>query len=172
MPNDNTNLEKPMEIAPNLEVPKNLPTAEESVVRASQIQKELAGDLGQEEIKTGEAKPNEGVATSITAPSVQGTAPQKPPKSENLQQIEKILSEGLDDLYKTLPDNRKAEFRQEGEVVARKIEVLLTATKIKVSQIIKVIVGWLRMIPGVNKFFLEQSTKIKVDELLELKEKK
>jgi len=90
-------------------------------------------------------------------------------KSDDLVAIEKILSAGLEDLYTKLPDNRKAEFRQKGEEAATKIEILLQSAKVKMKKVISVIRDWLLMIPGVNKFFLEQETKIKADKLLDYK---
>ncbi|MBT5338301.1 hypothetical protein HN643_00495 [Candidatus Falkowbacteria bacterium] len=93
-------------------------------------------------------------------------------KSEDLQQIEKILSEGLDDLYKELPENRKAEFRQKGEETARAVERLLESAKVKIGKVVRLITEWLKMIPGVNKYFLEQESKIKADRLLEYKQDK
>ncbi len=93
-------------------------------------------------------------------------------KSEDLQQIEKILSVGLDDLYQSLSEIRKSEFKQKGEETARAVERLMKSAKIKVGKIVKLIVDWLKMIPGVNKFFLEQESKIKADRLLEYKQDK
>jgi len=90
-------------------------------------------------------------------------------KSEDLIAIEKILSEGLEDLYKKLPDNRKTEFKQKGEEAASTIEKLMQSAKVQMKKVIGVIRDWLLMIPGVNKFFLEQEIKIKADKLLDYK---
>lgn len=88
------------------------------------------------------------------------------PKSEELQKIEKLLAEDLEDIYKDLPPELKIKFKEEGEKTARTIELLLHKTKINVKKLIKLITGWLKIIPGVNKFFLEQEAKIKADELI------
>jgi hypothetical protein len=93
-------------------------------------------------------------------------------KSEDLVQVEKILAEGLENLYKDLPDNRKQEFKVKGEETARQITDLLKAVKIQINKIVRLIVDWLKTIPGVNKFFLEQEAKIKADKLLEMKKEK
>ncbi|KKR07914.1 MAG: hypothetical protein UT32_C0005G0013 [Parcubacteria group bacterium GW2011_GWC2_39_14] len=90
-------------------------------------------------------------------------------KSEDLIAIEKILAEGLEDLYKKLPDNRKMEFKQKGEEAASTIEKLMQSAKVHMKKVIGVIRDWLLMIPGVNKFFLEQEIKIKADKLLDYK---
>ena len=44
--------------------------------------------------------------------------------------------------------------------------------KLKVKKVVNLIKKWLTMIPGVNKFFLEQEAKIKTDEIVKLKEDK
>ncbi len=90
-------------------------------------------------------------------------------KSDDLIRIEEILSDGLADLFSQLPEHRQAEFKKKGEETAREIEKLLQAKKPKESKIVKLIKKWLSMIPGVNKFFLEQDSKIKADELLKSK---
>ena len=53
-----------------------------------------------------------------------------------------------------------------------KINELLSHAKVKVNKIIALIRDWLKLIPGINKFFLEQETKIKADNLLEYKAEK
>jgi hypothetical protein len=47
----------------------------------------------------------------------------------------------------------------------------LGQTKIKVNKIIDLIRRWLKLIPGINKFFLEQEVKIKADKIIRLKDK-
>lgn len=93
-------------------------------------------------------------------------------KSEELQKIENILAEDLEPLFKELPANRQQEFKLKGEETATQIEKILSAVKFHANKIIALIRAWLTMIPGVNKFFIEQETKIKVDKLLEYKEEK
>ncbi|NQT49931.1 hypothetical protein HQ571_04515 [Candidatus Kuenenbacteria bacterium] len=106
----------------------------------------------------------------VTEDQAVPTAPEAEPKSEDLVQIETILSEGLEDLYKELPENRQTEFKQKGEETARGIESLLNSAKVKMNKVVDMIKSWLKMIPGVNKYFLEQSSKIKADRLQEYKE--
>ena len=49
---------------------------------------------------------------------------------------------------------------------------LLGQVKVKIDQIVSVIRRWLMIIPGVNKFFIEQESKIKAQKLLLLKQRK
>ncbi|MEA3463595.1 MAG: hypothetical protein U9R14_00735 [Patescibacteria group bacterium] len=85
------------------------------------------------------------------------------------KQIESILSNGLDDLYIKMPADKQQEFKAVGEQTARKINNLLNQAKVRVKKIIGLIRKWLLIIPGVNKFFLEQEAKIKADEVMRLK---
>ncbi|MCX6745484.1 MAG: hypothetical protein NTX00_00525 [Candidatus Parcubacteria bacterium] len=94
-----------------------------------------------------------------------------PAKSPALEKIENVLSEDLEEIYFQLPPEKKAEFKARGEEAAGKLAILLSAVKIKVKKVLELIRNWLKLIPGVNKFFLEQEVKIKTDKLLELKEK-
>ncbi len=93
-------------------------------------------------------------------------------KSMELVNIENILSEHLDELFLTMTPQEQMSFKQKGEETAIKINALLQETKIKVKEIINLIKEWLKIIPGVNKFFLEQEAKIKTDRLLNLREQK
>lgn len=85
------------------------------------------------------------------------------------QQVESVLSEGLLATYRDLDPATKIRFKQVGEATARTISGLLRETKVQVKKIIDLLVSWLRIIPGVNAFFLEQEAKIKADKLLALR---
>lgn len=87
------------------------------------------------------------------------------------KEIEKILEKDLGDIYVNLPPEKQRQFRIGGEATAGKISELLNHGKVKLKKIIDLIRGWLILIPGVNRFFLEQETKIKADEILKLSKK-
>lgn len=89
---------------------------------------------------------------------------------EQEKKIEKILETGLTDIYLSLRPDKQEEFRREGEKTAQKINSLLNKAKINLGKIINLIKKWLAIIPGVNRFFLEQEAKIKADEMIKLKE--
>jgi len=91
-------------------------------------------------------------------------------KSPTLEKIEDILQEDLDDIYFQMPPAKQAEFRQAGEETANNIEVLLSGVKVKVKKILELITKWLKIIPGINQYFLRQEAKIKADKILDLKE--
>lgn len=91
-----------------------------------------------------------------------------PSKEPVLAEIESILSAGLLDVYKGLSPELQKEFKQEGERVAGRIREMLARAQVHVRKILQMIRAWLKIIPGVNKFFLEQEAKIKTDKIIEL----
>lgn len=86
--------------------------------------------------------------------------------------IESILQEGLGETYKTMDPVSRAQFKAQGEDTAKAINILLHKTKVKIKEIVDMIIRWLKMIPGINKFFVEQEAKIKADKLMAQKRKK
>lgn len=102
---------------------------------------------------------------------VAGLAAQSAPMAiykKREQEIDKILSEGLNDIYLKMSPAKREEFKIKGEETTKKVNDLLGETKIQVKKIINLIKAWLKVIPGVNKFFLEQETKLKTDKLLDI----
>lgn len=80
--------------------------------------------------------------------------------------IEKILEKDMDGLFLAMTPEKREEFKVVGEETAREINVLLKKTAVKVKKIIELIRKWLLIVPGVNKFFVEQEAKIKADEIM------
>lgn len=87
-------------------------------------------------------------------------------------QIEHIMEEGLQEAYKELSTVEQQEFKIKGEETAWEIRSLLKQAKLKIKTIFKLLVSWLMLLPGVNRFFLEQEAKIKVDKIISLKNNK
>jgi hypothetical protein len=85
-------------------------------------------------------------------------------------EIEHIMAEGLEEAYRELPIIEQQKFKIKGEETALKIRQLLKATHLKVKKIFRLLLDWLRMLPGINRFFLEQEAKIKADKIIALKE--
>jgi hypothetical protein len=105
-----------------------------------------------------------------------GVLKRRKPKVTNIPQvrdemtvrIEKILEDRVGDAYNRLSPVQKQEFKLKGEETARKVRELLNDTHVKIKKIFRLILEWLKMLPGVNRFFLEQEAKIKTDRLLAL----
>lgn len=103
------------------------------------------------------------MSTSIAAPSQHGTTD---PRSGVLKQVEGLLADGLQSLYLSLPESGRAAFKRNGEAVAQKITDMIIIGKVKVKEVWKLIGEWLRVVPGVNRYFLEQEIKIKTDRIM------
>lgn len=94
-----------------------------------------------------------------------------PIKDEMVLKIERIMEENLNDSYQRLSPVAKQEFKLKGEQTAAQVRELLKDTHVKVKKVLKLIFDWLRMLPGINHFFLEQEAKIKTDRIVALKKK-
>lgn len=100
---------------------------------------------------------------------VQVAQPAVPVEKDQLtEQIENILEEDLTDLYLSMPKETQQQFKTKGEETLSKIRQLVQKTKVNAKKIFHLIRGWLKIIPGVNRFFLEQEAKIKTDKILRL----
>ena len=94
-----------------------------------------------------------------------------PIKDAVIIKIEKIMEEGLNDSFQRLSPVAKQEFKLKGEQTASQIRELLKSAHVKVKKILRLILDWLRILPGINHFFLEQEAKIKTDKIIALKNK-
>jgi hypothetical protein len=90
-------------------------------------------------------------------------------KDELTIRIEKVMEDGLGDAFLALTPIQKQEFKIKGEETAWQIRQLMKKTHIKIKEIFRLIYEWLKILPGINKFFLEQEAKIKADKIISLK---
>jgi hypothetical protein len=98
-------------------------------------------------------------------PSATQTAPSII-KSKIYRQIESVLEEDLEDIYFKLDAAHQRIFKEEGETTAHQIERVIAGGKSVVAKITELIKRWLGLLPGLNKFFIEQEAKIKADKIL------
>jgi hypothetical protein len=151
-------------LAANIEVPQKIETGTGSAIEKPELKLEKPEKSSEKIVET--------QAAAVSA------APTKPLRSvisdyeEREKQIENFLARDLEEIYLGLPLDKQVEFRKEGEETAKKIEKLLEKTKVNINKILNLIRKWLSLIPGVNKFFLEQEAKIKADEIVKLRFKK
>lgn len=116
-------------------------------------------------------KPMEQKAEAASAPAPAPKAPARsasaaPAKDPITMKVEMILEEGLGETYSRLPPKAKAKFKTEGERVTREISAMVRTLKVKAGKVLSLITRWLKIIPGVNKFFLAQEAKIKTDRVV------
>lgn len=112
-------------------------------------------------------------AAQVVIPPQAVAVPSAPSqKDTDLAAIESILSDGLGELYRGMTSSAQEKFRVRGEETASKIRAMIASARVKARKVAALIRGWLRMIPGVSHFFLEQETKIKTDRIMEYSEKR
>lgn len=154
---ENLQKSEPMEKAPEFVAPEAaedvLPVLEQLIGPPEAAERQI------------DVQPSEQVSEIVPPPVIQQAVPAIA-KDEATKQIEEILSEDLTDLFLNMSPEQQEEFRAKGEETASKIRVLLSSAKVGVKKILALITDWLKLIPGVNKFFLEQEAKIKTDKIL------
>ncbi len=89
-------------------------------------------------------------------------------RDELTLKIEYVMEDGLKDAFVSLSPLEQQEFKLKGEQTARQIRDLLSETKIKIKKIFELLLEWLKLLPGVNRFYLEQEAKIKVDKIMSI----
>lgn len=116
--------------------------------------------------------PEEKAVTEMMPPKIPAAPPPPPPppprKDEVLNKVETILSEDLVETYRDMPLDLQVKFKNEGERIAQVIWQMIKSAKVQAKKIFQMIINWLKMIPGVNRYFLEQESKIKTDRILAL----
>ncbi len=130
---------------------------------------EAAPELGAEkarEVLAEEEKAKEAAAPVVAVIPSEATAAPTVQKDELTVQIEDFLAEDLLEVYANMLPQTQAQFKARGEEVASKIQMMIKTAKVAVKEVLELIVSWLKIIPGVNKFFLEQEAKIKTDKIL------
>ena len=95
--------------------------------------------------------------------------PAAPAKDKTLQKIEDILGEDMTDVFLKLPPDKQKLFKEKGEETAGLIKQIIESAKVNTKKIFDLIRKWLKLIPGINQFFLEQEAKIKTDKILNIK---
>lgn len=106
-------------------------------------------------------------------PAPPGTPPPAVRRPDPLtEEVEAVLSEDLGDLYVQLPPAARQRFKDEGERAASRVALLLQQVRVKAQEVLTLIRDWLRLIPGVNRYFLEQEAKIKTDRIMALAKRK
>ncbi len=163
--------EQEQPILPEKLSPEGAQPLKEAPVLVPTPEKE-AGEIPREAAPKTETKitPPETHTPSKFRPSLWKRTPPKPVVHDQLTaKVEKIMEEGLSEPFQRLSPIAKQEFKLRGEQTAEKISVLLRGTHIKIKKILQLIFEWLRLLPGINQFFLEQEAKIKMDKIIRLK---
>lgn len=116
-----------------------------------------------------------GVAKVERSPAPQATAATsaKPEATPDLKdkyrvKVERILEQNLWDMYFALPAGSREKFKAEGENAAAALRAAIETKKVKPRIVLNAVHKWLKTIPKVNPYFLEQEAKIKTDQVMGL----
>ncbi|MEI6288497.1 MAG: hypothetical protein WCP18_02875 [bacterium] len=88
----------------------------------------------------------------------------------NYKKIEHVLEDGLGDYFFQMNPSDRQKFKIKGEETAIAIAKLIAEPKLKLKKVISFLRSWLKLVPGINRFFLEQTVKIKTDKILKIAE--
>jgi hypothetical protein len=80
--------------------------------------------------------------------------------------VERILEDNLGDVYLSMPQQTRILFKARGEEAASKLRTMIESAKVKAQTVLHLIREWLKLIPSVNRYFLEQEAKIKTDKII------
>jgi hypothetical protein len=169
-------LEKPIHVQPEQHPDSFVPieVASEAIHPQESMPETMQQtETPKETLPTKEQETEEGIETlkqKLRKPKKQKSTTVPQVRDELTLRVEKIMEEGIADAYRELTPIQKQEFKLKGEEVAYKIRQLLGGARIKVKSIFKLLVEWLKLLPGVNRFFLEQEAKIKADKIVTLHE--
>lgn len=179
MSNQQTEIKEKIE-SPNFQTPEESPQTEPvSEVTAvkpggqkeAELQKERTEQISETEVRDVEEQKMERNVVGVSISSSQQAQPVVQSDPE-VKEVENILAEDLADFYTKMDPVTQQQFKAQGEDTARTVNLLLSKAKVKIKEVVGHIVKWLKMIPGVNKFFIEQQAKIKADKLMALKRKR
>lgn len=109
-------------------------------------------------------------ASAVIATISSTSEPVAPVKDALAEQIEDVLEEDMTDLFLAMSPADRKTFKEKGEETVLKIRDLLSQATLQTKKIFDLIRSWLSLIPGVNRFFLEQEAKIKTDKIKQLSE--
>ncbi len=147
---------------------EKIPKTDETGLEKSES-KETSPETESKIVKKKDDKEIEKIKTDITQKQSTKEIEVSNEKLERAKKIDEVLAMGLNNIFLTLSSEKQDEFKKKGEETVFKINNLLDKAKVNIDKIVKLIRNWLKIIPGVNKFFLEQEAKIKADNIIKLK---
>ncbi|RJQ34991.1 hypothetical protein C4566_01395 [Candidatus Parcubacteria bacterium] len=157
--------EKNLENSTSFETPGKIPEqspSENKREKASEFASEKSVQTDQEKLVS--------PTTPIKLPTTTTDATTLTISEQNiiLEKVENILANGMEQAFLTMDIATQAKFKAKGEETAKKIATLMLKTKLKAKQVVNLILEWLRIIPKINKFYIEQEAKIKADHIMKI----
>lgn len=128
--------------------------------------------LPTEPVPVSEPTPRRRPFSKTVAPSAPVSPAVPTEKSDTRKEIEQLLSTNLTELYQTMSPQEQARFRAKGDEVSSALEQLVRTFTATTKRVLELIRSWLATIPRVNKYFLEQESKLKTDDIMKYQRKK
>ncbi len=156
------------------QAPQEAESKEQSYPALEKQQQEIAeaGSLESESIqKEKEASMSEKEGGEPGAPVVNTNPSYIAQKKHREEEVEDILEDDLDEVFVSMTPEKQQEFKDLGEETIHEINEELDNPKFSIKKVIALIKKWLSVVPGINKFFLEQETKIKSDAIAKMRDK-
>lgn len=150
------------------EVPKVQEVATEVVSVPEVVQETKETQVEQQKPQT-EVADTQAAVQVVTTPVVKQPVPVQV-KDALAEQIEDVLEEDMTDLFLTMSPADQQKFKEKGEETVSQIREMIAKAHLKTKKVFHLIKSWLKLIPGVNRFFLEQEAKIKTDKIKHLSE--
>ncbi len=138
-----------------------------SVPEVTKESKEVAAEEPKQ--PQGETNDAQAVVQAVVAPVAPTPVPASV-KDELSERIEDVLEEDMTDLFLTMSPADQQKFKEKGEQTVSQIRQMFTKAHVQTKKIFNLVRSWMKMIPGVNRFFLEQEAKIKTDKIKHLNE--
>lgn len=91
-----------------------------------------------------------------------------PAKDKYRVRVERVLEQNLWELYLALPQASREAFKAKGEAAAAALRSAMESKSVRPAQVLAPVHRWLKTIPHVNPYFLEQEAKIKTDLVMAL----
>lgn len=157
-------------LPPNMDrlKPEDILPKEENLVEADEKSKEHLAEVKDEFLE----KPVEQAPITKIIEGQPTSAPATPaaavPTDEIVLEVEKIMEQDMGEHFSKLGPEDQKKFKLKGEQASKELADMVRSFEIKMKRALQLIRDWLLCIPGVNKFFLEQEAKIKVDMLIDL----
>lgn len=130
---------------------------------------ETGSDVPETDLSAAETGPQE-TDSPAESPADQGFDGPPPEQKDPVRmKVERILEDNLWDLYRTLPQGSRAKFKEQGEALAATLRGSLDLPKFRADDAYTAVAKWLKTIPRVNPYFLQQEAKIKTDRYVKLR---
>lgn len=115
------------------------------------------------------AAPEVPSASSAPAPVARPAVVEKSPLRKDIEAA--LADESLQQIYAGLPPATQGRFQSAGELLAARLEQMLTIGTLNLRTAHSGITSWLQVIPRTNPFFLIQEAKVKTDAIVALSQR-